>query len=268
MSEEGEQQRSARSGRLKWTELMNVDLMECKIKAKELVASNNPPLKVDGRKKGYMQLMKELWNDKGYAGLNLSCQNLRDQAAKVEKSLGDVSEVIMNNVGRRETELYETNELTVDSEDQFIFGCETINSQCEQSTPSNLHTSANIQSQEDPADVLINTQIKTILEIACPLYESVAAIPGDFSARTVDTRTKERPTLADIENINKASSELMRQKSTGIPRESGDPFIILWSLNCVLYSVVVAFLLQKGWKKDQVKGKKTERDQRIKIRKK
>ena len=54
---------------------------------------------------------------------------------------------------------------------------------------------------------------------------------------------------SDIQNINRVSSELMRQKSTGIPRENGEPFNILWISNCVLHSVVVAFLLEKGWKK-------------------
>ena len=58
MSEDGEQQRSARAGSMKWTELINIGWIKCKNKAKKLVASNNLPLKVDGRKKVYMQLMK------------------------------------------------------------------------------------------------------------------------------------------------------------------------------------------------------------------
>ena len=76
---------------------MNFDLIECKTKARELVASENPPLKPCGRKKGYMQLMKELWDEKGYA-VNVSDQNLRDQAARIEKTLGDVTETVRNKV--------------------------------------------------------------------------------------------------------------------------------------------------------------------------
>ena len=48
------------------------------------MASENPPLNPCGRKKGYMQLMKELWDEKGYA-VSVSDQNMRDQAARIEK---------------------------------------------------------------------------------------------------------------------------------------------------------------------------------------
>lgn len=33
---------------------------------------------MNGRKKGYMKILKELWDDLGYVGLNLMCLNLRD----------------------------------------------------------------------------------------------------------------------------------------------------------------------------------------------
>ena len=41
-----------------------------------------------------------------------------------------------------------------------------------------------------------------------------------------------------------------------VPGEN--PFAYLWLANCVLYSVVVTFLVSKGWKKDP-KGKATRR---------
>ena len=130
MSDDDGQQNSTRSGRLKWTDAMNRDLIKCKYKAKEMTESNNPPLKADGKQKGYMQVMKELWDEMGYAGLNISKQNLRNQAAYVEKSLGDVSEVIRNNVGRRGIEEQESDETDSGRENQFISGSEIIYSQC------------------------------------------------------------------------------------------------------------------------------------------
>ncbi|CAB3981349.1 Hypothetical predicted protein [Paramuricea clavata] len=75
------QQRS----KLKWTEQMNTDLLECKKKAMEFLKSENPPCHVNGRKKGYIQVMKDLWDKKGYEHLGLKSQNLRDQAARLEK---------------------------------------------------------------------------------------------------------------------------------------------------------------------------------------
>ena len=76
------QQRS----KLKWTEQMNTDLLECKKKAMEFLKSENPPCYVNGRKKGYIQVMKDLWDKKGYEHLGLKSQNLRDQAARLEKT--------------------------------------------------------------------------------------------------------------------------------------------------------------------------------------
>ncbi|CAB4002367.1 Hypothetical predicted protein, partial [Paramuricea clavata] len=75
------QQRS----KLKWTEQMNSDLLDCKKKAMEFLKSEKPPCHVNGRKKGYIQIMKDLWDKKGYEHLGLKSQNLRDQAARLEK---------------------------------------------------------------------------------------------------------------------------------------------------------------------------------------
>ena len=231
---------------------MNNDLIECKTKAKELVASENPPLKPCGRKKGYMQLMKELWDDKGY-GVSVSVQNLRDQAARIEKTLGDTAETIRNKVGRRIEEQNGSGE--VEGTHQFIYNSEIINSESlEQSSSPNLHEVTNDQPQESTRCQPPNTEVNDILEIARPIYGSVAAVLGDFSARIMDTRIKERPTRADIAIINRASSELMKQKDTGISAEV-DPFNTLWIASCVLYSVVVAYLLNKGWRKKHVQSR-------------
>ena len=59
--------------------------MECKKKAQELVSSENPLCNENGRKRGYIDIMKELWDDMGYKNLQLKSQNLRDQAARPEK---------------------------------------------------------------------------------------------------------------------------------------------------------------------------------------
>ena len=86
---------------------MNTDLLECKRRAKELSASGERPRNPSGRKKRYMQIMKELWDEAGYADLNLTSQNLRDQATGLEKTLRNVGETIVKSVRRirdRETQ--------------------------------------------------------------------------------------------------------------------------------------------------------------------
>ena len=60
---------------------MNSDLLEYKRTAKGLISSVDPPRNATGRKKGYIEVMADLWEEKGYGYLGLKSQNLRDQAA-------------------------------------------------------------------------------------------------------------------------------------------------------------------------------------------
>ena len=48
--------------RIKWTEEMNAALLQCKEKAVKLTKGDNPPRNGNGRKIGYMQLMKDMWD--------------------------------------------------------------------------------------------------------------------------------------------------------------------------------------------------------------
>ena len=80
--------------RLKWTEEMNTVLLECRRRAKDLVQSADPPRKSDGRKKGYMAIMKDLWDNSKFANIDITTQNLRDQAAKIVKSLGNAGKTV------------------------------------------------------------------------------------------------------------------------------------------------------------------------------
>ena len=64
---------------------MNWDLLECKKRAKELVGSDTPPCNENGRKKGYIEVMKQMWEEKGCEHLGIKSQNLWDQASRLEK---------------------------------------------------------------------------------------------------------------------------------------------------------------------------------------
>ena len=79
-------------------------------------------------------------------------------------------------------------------------------------------------------------------------------VSGEFKERCYDTRTKQRPNIKDIANVNIAVREIIKQSSAPDPVEN--PFGFLWLVNCILYSVIIAFYISKGWKKQQ-----GERDQ-------
>ena len=66
-----------------------------------LAKSKNAPRLENGKKKGYMRIIKELWDDSGFGNLEFTSQNLRDQAVRLEKTMGDVGVVISESVGQR-----------------------------------------------------------------------------------------------------------------------------------------------------------------------
>jgi len=46
----------------------------------------NAPCNNNRRKKGYIDVMKKLWDERGYGHLGLKGRNLRDQASRLEKN--------------------------------------------------------------------------------------------------------------------------------------------------------------------------------------
>lgn len=225
--------------RIKWTEGMNNFLLDCKSKAKMLAESENPPRLENGRKKGYMRLMKELWDDSGYGELELTSQNLRDQAARLEKTMGDVRVAISESVGQRARE----EEPTI--RDFNARDLESTNFEVNHED-ADLHTVTVGAIPTRPAGVL-KQQTCDLLDSSNVIFARVNTQQGEFGEREIDTRIKERPTKGDLNNIN-LIIKLMEQYQVS-PREN--PFSYLWIANCVLYSVVMAFLLNKGWKKQR-----------------
>ena len=75
----------ARKSKVKWTQQMNKDVLECRKKGQELVSSENPPCNENGRRRGHIDVMKQLWDNMEYKNLQLKSQNLRDQASRLEK---------------------------------------------------------------------------------------------------------------------------------------------------------------------------------------
>ena len=85
---------SRKAIKVKWTERMNSDLYSrVQEKNKEMVSSNNSSYYKNGRKKGYIELIKDLWEEKGYGYLELKSENLRDQASRLgKKAVGSCEE--------------------------------------------------------------------------------------------------------------------------------------------------------------------------------
>ena len=93
--------------------------------------------------------------------------------------------------------------------------------------------------------------------------ETISTHPGDYSQRDIDTRTKETPSTKDLEEINQAIKLLMERYEV---TPTQNPFGFLWLANCALYSVVCAFLLMKGWKKQGPIKRDNPQDRKEKLK--
>ena len=80
--------------------------------------------------------MKELWDDSEYAHLQLTSQNLRDQASRLEKTLRNVTELIDKNLRVGYTEERQQEQQT-ESENSDL----TVGNECEElpTTVADLH---------------------------------------------------------------------------------------------------------------------------------
>ena len=128
--------------------------------------------KADGKKHGYMAIMKQLWDNSEFADLNLSTQNLWDQASRIEKSLGSAGSTICEE-SNTANELLQSN---VDNQETSSEDLEQDNYESNNDTisPRNLHsTNPQVrQENETPAEV------KNIFQAAKLVFASVAPAQG------------------------------------------------------------------------------------------
>ena len=182
-------------------------------------------------------------SNKGFENLALTSQNLRDQAARLEKSVGDVGYMIAASVGLRASEEADGSEGS--TSEVNVCNVQATNFVINQHENADLHTVADETSLEGPGSEL-SQDTRDLIDSSNLILARVNTSPREFGEREFDTCVKERPTKRDLDNINQTITEIMKQAS---PRES--PFSYLWIANCVLYSVVVGFVLNKGWKKQR-----------------
>ena len=108
--------KKASNKRTTWSDQMISDLMLCRASAIARHGDLSYQAKnASGRRKGYMEIMKELWEEKGYASLGYTAQNLRDKAAQVLKTTertfsnsctNDVNETSVNYYSRMKSPIW------------------------------------------------------------------------------------------------------------------------------------------------------------------
>ena len=179
--------------------------MECKRQALLLAKSENPPYKDDGRRKGYMQLMKELWDQMGHEDLGLTKQNLRDQAARLEKSLGSVTRTITRGIkakrgGDNAEGALNNGRQIAENGDQRQTEHAYNPTQNQQRDNGDLFSEPDLRTTLTQQQQLNNGDQErcSFLEPASTIMEAISTNPGEYSQRDIDTRTKETPSTKDL----------------------------------------------------------------------
>ena len=129
---------------------MKKDLLECKTKALLPVNAKELP------EAGYMKIMKDLWEEKGYANLGFTNQHLRDQAAKLEKSVGNVRDLISVSVGSTENQ-------NMSSSGEMNVNCVANFQDANSNNIANLHTAERVLIPEEQVNTL-NEETRALVD--------------------------------------------------------------------------------------------------------
>ena len=189
---------------------MNNIPLDWESKAQTLVKSENPPWLQKGRKSGYISVIKELLDEAGFQNLALTSQNLRDQATRLEKSIGDVGHVIATSVGLRDRS-EEAAALEGSTSEVIVRNAQASNfvHVINQHKNADLHTVADNTSLEGPC-MKFSQDTRDLIDSSNLIVARVNTSSGEFGESDFDTRMKERPTKSDLDNINTTIAELMK----------------------------------------------------------
>ena len=164
-----------------------------------------------------------------------------------KKTFGNVQGTVLQNIAGEKRQFVEHWE-----GENLLFEDQDSNIEAEQSNAENLLTYLEPEDPKSPilTPIDLNPCAHEILECATSILASISPIIGEFGRRNIDTRIKQRPIRTDVKNMNAAIDMLMRREVEHSIDPTTNRFGYLWMANCILYSVVTAFLINKGWKKE------------------
>ena len=192
---------------------MNSDLIDARKDAETLYSSMECPVKEDGRKIGVMELTKRFWDEKGYAFLCKTAQNLRDQYAKITKATYQPQQ-LLNEIREQNTSRLQEQSETMDRNvNNFV---------------TRIERSSTEQYNQ--------TEYSSLLKDARKLFEASKIRQGNgWSERQRNTFTKHTPKTDDLKILGNIATSLIKQD----PKTN--PCKYLWEYNCAVYSVEIAW---------------------------
>ena len=140
----------------------------------------------------------------------LTSQNLRNQAARLEKSIGDAGHVLAASEGLKDGS-EEADGLEGNASKVIVCNLQAPNfvHVINQHENADLHTVADKISLEGPC-IELSQDTRDLIDSSNLILARVNTSPGEFGERDFDTRIKERPTKSDLDNISTTIAELMK----------------------------------------------------------
>ena len=95
-------------------------------------------------------------------------------------------------------------------------------------------------------DMLDEDTLNRLITEASTIYEVISIKKGDFVKRTYSTKLRATPKDEDVKYMNSACEQLVIKMNLISVQ---DIHLLLWRINCVVYSVIVAWI-----KVNEIKG--------------
>ena len=251
---------------VRWTAAMLVDLQNCRSKALELRNSENPPLKADGKKTNYLDILQELWNNKGYTNLGISKDNLRVRANQLKSKILTNAKLVREEILSQRNSNNDFNAEIVQDERNGNSGLNgESSSMCNQSEDTIATVQGEFPGDTERNAVHLNREERQlhdeIMEKATRIMSTIVEPSGEFGARKWHTRTRISPTASELKILNTVAYTLWEECQENIETESAG--IRLWHYNCVIYATAAAWLLKTGKAKERNDKQMTERSAKI-----
>ena len=247
---------------VRWTAAMLMDLQSCRSKDLELINSDNPPLKADGKKMNYLDILQELWNNKGYTNLNIWKDNLRARANQLKSKVLTNAKLVREEIlSQRNSNNDFNGEIGQDERNcNSALNGESTHT-CNQSEDTIATVQGEFSGDTERNAVHLNCGERQlhdeIMEKATRIMSTIVEPSEECGARKSHTRTRISPTASELKILNSVAQTLWEDGQENIETESGG--IRLWHNNCVIYATAAVWLLKTGNAKERNDKQTTQR---------
>ena len=175
---------------VRWTAIMLQDLQNCRVKALELRNGDNPPLKADGKKKNYLDILQQLWSQKGYEHLNISRDNMGVRVNKLKLQTLTDAKLVRKEILKQQSSAINFGENIQEEENanSAIHIEAESNGMCNQWENTLMIETEELSGDTEANFLSLNAKevqpYEEIMETANTIVSTIIESPGNFENRT------------------------------------------------------------------------------------